>query len=83
MGKTVDLDEKGEDSSNYQRLVEDDDVIKMLEIILKKRDEDLQVQDDLNHSEDSMLDRKINHLKKYARNKGYSINDIVKLLKDE
>ena len=83
MGKTVDLDDKGDDdSSNYQRLVEDDDVIKMLEIILKNRDEDLQVQIDTT-GEDSMLDRKINHLKKYARNKGYTIDNIIKLLKDE
>jgi hypothetical protein len=82
MGKTIDLDKKGEDSSNYQRLVEDDDIIKMLEIILNKKDEDLQVQVDLT-GEDSMLDRKINHLKKYARNKGYTVDDIIKLLKDE
>ena len=83
MGKTTDLDKKGDEAENFQRLVEDDDVMKMLEIILSKKDDDLQVQNDLNYSEDSMLDRKIKHLKKYARNKGYSVKDIVNLLKDE
>ena len=34
-----DLDKKGEGSENFQRLVEDDDIIKMLEVILKKKDE--------------------------------------------
>ena len=83
MGKTLDLDEKGEDSSNYQRLVEDDDVIKMLEIILKSKDTEMGVHNISNTPEDSMLDRKVRHLKKYIRNKGYSLNDVIKVLKDE
>ena len=82
MGKTTDLDEKGEDSSNFQRLVEDDDVLRMLEIILTKKDDSSGIQD-LNNTEDSMLDRKIRHLKKYARNKGYTMDELINFMKDE
>jgi hypothetical protein len=81
MGKTLDLDEKGEDTSNYQRLVEDDDVVKMLEIILNKKDDESGIHSDM--PEDSMLDRKVRHLKKYIRNKGYNVNDVIKLLNNE
>ena len=40
MGKTKDLDKKSDKvQKKFQRLVEDDDVIKMLEIILNNKDE--------------------------------------------
>ena len=83
MGKTTSLDKKSDDGESFQRLVEDDDVLSMLEIILNKKDEDLQVQDNFSGIEDPMLDRKLRHLKKYARTNGYSMDKIVNLLKNE
>jgi len=73
---------KNEGPGDFQRLVEDDDVIKMLEIILNKNDEDLTVQSHDN-VEDSMLDRKIRHFVKYVKNKGYDMDNIVNRLKNE
>ena len=83
MGKTTSLDKKSDDGESFQRLVEDDDVLNMLEIILNKKDEDLEVQDNLSDNGDSMLGRKVRHLKKYARNRGYSLDKIVNMLKNE
>jgi hypothetical protein len=73
---------KNEGPGDFQRLVEDDDVIKMLEIILNKNDEDLTVQSHDN-VEDSMLDRKIRHFVKYVKNKGYDMDNVVNRLKNE
>jgi hypothetical protein len=81
MGKTTSLDKKSDSGESFQRLVEDDDVLNMLEIILSKKDENSGVQDV--SGEDSMLDRKIRHLKKYARNSGYSMDELIKLMSHE
>ena len=82
MGKTKSLDKKTDGEENFQRLVEDDDVLSMLEIILNKKDDSSGIHSDMN-LEDSMLDRKIKHLKKYARNKGYSMDELINFIKDE
>jgi hypothetical protein len=82
MGKTKSLDKKTDGEENFQRLVEDDDVLNMLEIILNKKDDSSGIHSDMN-LEDSMLDRKIKHLKKYARNKGYSMDELINWIKDE
>tara|TARA_R100001377_G_scaffold73856_1_gene50010 strand:+ start:588 stop:1304 length:717 start_codon:yes stop_codon:yes gene_type:complete len=81
MGKTTDLDKKSDDGESFQRLVEDGDVLNMLEIILNKKDDESGVQDF--NTEDSMLDRKVRHLKKYARNKGYSMGELINLMDNE
>ena len=81
MGKTLDLDKKSNGGTNFQRIVEDDeDVIKMLEIILTGKDEDLGVQSYDEYSEDTMLDRKIRHLKKYMRTKNIPPKSIINRL---
>ena len=52
------------------------------EIILNNKDDSSGIHSDMN-LEDSMLDRKIKHLKKYARNKGYSMDELINWIKDE
>jgi len=71
------------ENSDVQRIVEDDDIVKMLEIILNKKDGDLTVQSPDGNIEDGMLDRKIRHFTKYIKNKGYSMDNIINRLKDE
>lgn len=83
MGKTVNLDKKGEGEHNFQRLVEDDDVIKMLEIILSKRDGDSGVQDSSNTEIPQYIDKKLRLIQKYARNNGIDMGSIINKLKDE
>ena len=74
---------KSEGPGDFQRLVEDDEIVKMLEIILNKKDDDLAVQSHKGDVEDSMLDRKIRHFAKYVRNKGYDMDNITNRLKNE
>ena len=83
MGKTKDLDKKGEGSENFQRLVEDDDIIKMLEVILKKKDEntDIQNHDDLEIPH--YIDKKLRLIQKYARNHSVNMKSIINRLKNE
>jgi len=84
LGKTKDLDKKGPTkSSNFQRLVEDEDVMKMLEIILNTKDEDSDIQKVDSGEIPPYIDKKLRLIQKYARNHGYDMKNIVNRLKDE
>ena len=71
------------EESEVQRIVEDDEIIKMLEIILNKQDGDLGVQSPDDSIEDSMLDRKIRHIAKYAKSRGYNMGSVINKFKNE
>ena len=54
----------------------------MLEVILNSKDEPKEIKDkEEDETDDSMLNRKIDQLKKYITSKGYSIEDVLKKLK--
>jgi|TARA_R110002020_G_scaffold411413_2_gene621061 hypothetical protein len=83
MGKTKDLDKKGEEAENFQRLVEDDDVMKMLEIILTNKDSDSGIQSVEDSEIPEYIDKKLRLIQKYARNNGVNINSVINRLKNE
>ena len=83
MGKTPELDKKGEDTENFQRLVEDDDVIKMLEIILTNRDSDTGIRSVEDSEIPEYIDKKLRLIQKYARNNGINMNSVINRLKNE
>ena len=83
MGKTKDLDKKGEADENFQRLVEDDDIIKMLEVILNKKDENTDIQNTEDVEIPHYIDKKLRLIQKYARNNGINMNSIINRLKNE
>ena len=83
MGKTKDLDKKGEESENFQRLVEDDDVIKMLEIILQNKDDNTDIQSVEDSEIPHYIDNKLRLIQKYARTHGVNMKSIINRLKDE
>ena len=84
LGKTKDLDKKSSDkTSKFQRLVEDDDVIKMLEILLSKKDENTDVQKLDSDEIPPYIDKKLRLIQKYARNHGYDMKNIINRLEDE
>ena len=76
-------DKKGEDAENFQRLVEDDDVIKMLEIILTNRDSDSGIQSVEDSEIPEYIDKKLRLIQKYARNNGINMNSVINRLKNE
>ena len=83
MGKTKELDKKGEELENFQRLVEDDDVIKMLEIILTSRDDNADIQSVEDSEIPKYIDKKLRLIQKYARNNGINMNSVINRLKNE
>ena len=83
MGKTKSLDNKSDDGESFQRLVEDDDIIKMLEVILKNKDEDSGVQNNEDREIPHYIDNKLRLIQKYARNHGVDMKSIINRLKDE
>ena len=83
MGKTKDLDKKSEGSEKFQRLVEDDDIIKMLEVILKNKDEDTGIQNTEDMEIPHYIDKKLRLIQKYARNHGVNMKSIINRLKNE
>ena len=84
LGKTKDLDKKSSDTTKkFQRLVEDDDVMKMLEIILNKKDEDSDLQKLDNDEIPPYIDKKLRLIQTYARNHGYNMKNIINRLQDE
>ena len=83
MGKTTSLDKKSDDGESFQRLVEDDDVLNMLEIILSKKDKDVGVQGNDGPELPHYIDKKLRLIQKYARNNNVNMNSIVNKLKNE
>jgi hypothetical protein len=83
MGKTKDLDKKGEESENFQRLVEDDDVMKMLEIILTNKNSDAGIQSVEDSEIPEYIDKKLRLIQKYARNNGVNMKSVINRLKNE
>ena len=83
MGKTKSLDKKSDEGESFQRLVEDDDIIKMLEVILKKKDENTDIQDTEDLEIPKYIDKKLRLIQKYARNHGVNMKSIINRLKNE
>ena len=78
------MDKKSSDKNKkFQRLVEDDDVMKMLEIILNKKDEDSDLQKLDNDEIPPYIDKKLRLIQTYARNHGYNMKNIINRLQDE
>ena len=75
-------DKSGAIKGNKKRIFEDEDIMNMLEVILNSKDEPKEIKDkEEDETDDSMLNRKIDQLKKYITSKGYSIEDVLKKLK--
>ena len=83
MGKTKSLDKKSDDNESFQRLVEDDDIIKMLEVILKNKDENVGVQNNEDKEIPHYIDNKLRLIQKYARSHGINMKSIINRLKNE
>ena len=60
-----------------KRLIEDDDILNMLEVLLSKKESDKSIQSD-EPIKDDMLERKARHLKKYIEKKGYDMKEVMK-----
>ena len=67
----------GKGSSRKKRIFEDEDIMKMMEVILQSKDEPKDITD----TSDNLLDRKVEQLKKYMNKRGYSLDDILDKLK--
>lgn len=63
-----------------KRLFEDDEIIKMMEIILNKKDNDKEI-NEKNDINDELLDKKIKLLKKYAERQGIPVKSVIEKLK--
>ena len=75
-------DKSGAIKGNKKRIFEDEDIMNMLEVIINSKDEPKEIKDkEEDETDDSMLNRKIDQLKKYITSKGYSIEDVLKKLK--
>jgi|10_taG_2_1085330.scaffolds.fasta_scaffold00284_27 hypothetical protein len=70
-------DKSGALKGTKKRIFEDEEIMNMLEVILNSKDEpnDFKKKDE---ETDSMLNRKIDQLKKYITSKGYSLKDVLK-----
>ena len=60
-----------------KRLIEDEDILNMLEVILSKKEKDNSINSD-ETIKDEMLERKARHLKKYIDKKGYDMKEVMK-----
>lgn len=67
----------GKGKSTKKRIFEDEDIMKMMEVILKSKDEPK----DITTTSDDLLNKKVNQLKKYMNKQGYSMDDILDKLK--
>ena len=67
----------GKGKSRKKRIFEDEDIMKMMEVILQSKDEPK----DITSTSDDLLDRKIEQLKKYMDKQGYTMDDILDKLK--
>ena len=83
MGKTKSLDKKSNKGESFQRLVEDDDIVKMLEVLLKNKDEDTGIQSTDDAEIPHYIDKKLRLIQKYARNHGVNMKSIINRLKNE
>ncbi len=64
-----------------KRLFEDDEVMKMMEIILKSKDSDKEISEK-NEVSDEIFEKKLKSLKKYADRQGIPLKSIIEKLKD-
>ena len=69
----------GKGKSRKKRIFEDEDIMKMMEVILQSKDDPKDITD----TSDNLLDRKILQLKKYMDKQGYSVEDIINKLKGD
>jgi hypothetical protein len=60
-----------------KRLIEDEDILNMLEVILSKKEKDNSIHSD-ETIKDEMLERKARHLKKYIDKQGYDMKEVMK-----
>ena len=60
-----------------KRLIEDEDILNMLEVLLSKKENDKSIRSD-ETIKDEMLERKARHLKKYIEKRGYDMKEIMK-----
>ena len=67
----------GKGKSRKKRIFEDEDIMKMMEVILQSKDEPK----DITSTSDDLLDRKLEQLKKYMDKQGYTMDDILDKLK--
>jgi len=67
----------GKGKSRKKRIFEDEDIMKMMEVILQSKDEPK----DITTTSDDLLNKKVNQLKKYMDKHGYSMDDILGKLK--
>jgi len=70
-------DATGAIEGDKKRLIEDEDILNMLEVILSKKENDNSIHSD-EPLKDDMLERKARHLKKYIDKKGYDMKEIMK-----
>jgi len=69
----------GKGKSRRKRIFEDEDIMKMMEVILQSKDEPKDITD----TSDNLLNRKVLQLKKYMDKQGYSVEDIINKLKGD
>ena len=67
----------GKGKSRKKRIFEDEDIMKMMEVILQSKDEPK----DITTTSDDLLNKKVNQLKKYMDKQGYTMDDILDKLK--
>jgi hypothetical protein len=73
----------GKGKSRRKRIFEDEDIMKMMEVILQSKDDPQEIKDKDADVSDDLLGRKIKQLKKYMDKHDYSLNDIIEKLKED
>ena len=71
----------GKGKSRKKRIFEDEDIMKMMEVILQSKDDPQDIKDNDDVSDD-LLNKKVSQLKSYMDKHHYSLEDIIEKLKD-